>query len=236
MMMGRIPVHHHHQQQDNEDDEHRSGPLVEVINGEIVIKESSLVLGGGSNLLRRRTTEEVDLEMEGNVIVEESTGITATYNSFTKRQKTQHWTTEETRLFYEGLRQCGTDFSTMETWFENSTSSNSNAAGGESLGTITIPTTTTTTTASYSKKRSRTRKQLKSKYLVECKRRPHLVDMAMNPVIQIPLGVYRCTVVIETLSMPCDVYMYIYILSCVSLLLQSYCCSCCFLHAHFWSW
>ena len=147
------PVHNATTEQDTIQ---RSGPLVEVINGEIVIQESSLIFG-----TRRPTTEEVDRELE-NVVVEEATGITATYSSFTKRQKTQHWSAMDTRRFFSALRQCGTDFSTMETLF--------NAANGEE-------------DVQY-----RTRKQLKGKYLIECRKHPKLIDMAMNPSVQIPVG------------------------------------------------
>lgn len=136
---------------DEEKDE-RSAPFVEMINGEIVIKESSMIVGG------RRTTEEVDRELEGAVVEEENEGITATYNSFTKRQKTSRWTVEETKNFFLALRQCGTDFSTMESFFT-----------GED-GTT-----------------KRTRKQLKSKYLRETKKNLKLIDMAMNPAVQLPL-------------------------------------------------
>jgi len=136
---------------EDEKDE-RSAPFVEIINGEIVIKESSMIVGG------RRTTEEVDRELEGAVVEEENEGITATYNSFTKRQKTSRWTVEETKNFFLALRQCGTDFSTMESFFT-----------GED-GTT-----------------KRTRKQLKSKYLRETKKNLKLIDMAMNPAVQLPL-------------------------------------------------
>jgi len=137
-------------EKEEEKDSLRSGPLVEVINGEITIKESSIIVGG------RRTTEEVDRELEGAVVEEDSTGITATYNSFKKRQKTQRWNVEETRKFFMVLRQCGTDFSTMEQIFEG-----------------------------YEK--PRTRKQLKNKYKIEYRKNPKLIDMAMNPTLQIPL-------------------------------------------------
>ena len=136
---------------EDEKDE-RSAPFVEIINGEIVIKESSMIVGG------RRTTEEVDRELEGAVVEEENEGITATYNSFTKRQKTSRWTVEETKNFFLALRQCGTDFSTMESFFT-----------GED-GTT-----------------KRTRKQLKSKYLRETKKNLKLIDMAMNPAVQLPM-------------------------------------------------
>ena len=111
-----------------------------------------MIVGG------RRTTEEVDRELEGGIVVEENTGITATYTSFTKREKVQRWNVEETRKFYLALRQCGTDFSTMESFFDG-------ADGGN----------------------KRSRKQLKSRYKRECKKNLHLIDMAMNPKVQLPL-------------------------------------------------
>jgi transcription factor TFIIIB component B'' len=144
---------------DKSEDIQRSGPLVEVINGEIVIKQSSLILGN-----RRPTTEEVDRELDENIVVEESTGITATYNSFTKRQKTQHWSVQDTRRFFSALRQCGTDFTTMETIF--------NAPGDADPVQV----------------QYRTRKQLKSKYLIESRKHPQLIDMAMNPNVKTPVG------------------------------------------------
>lgn len=130
-----------------------SGPLVEIINGEIVIKESSIVIGA------HQTTEDVDKELaaDGAVVEEAADGITATYTSFTNYLKTQHWKLDETRQFYMALRQCGTDFSTMEQMYER-----------------------------FDK--PKTRKQLKSKYKRECKKNPRLIDMAMNPSAQIPLG------------------------------------------------
>lgn len=100
---------------DNENDQ-RAGPLVEVVDGEIVIRESSVIVG------QRRSTDEVDRAME-DVVVEDNGLITATYASFlTKtRQKPKQWTVEETSLFYVALRQCGADFTTMESFFENRT-------------------------------------------------------------------------------------------------------------------
>jgi len=137
---------------EEEPKDNRSGPLVEIINGEIVIKESSMIVGG------RRTMEEVDRELDGGIVVEENTGITATYTSFTKREKVQRWSVEETRKFYLTLRQCGTDFSTMESFFDGADDGN-----------------------------KRSRKQLKSKYKRECRKNLHLIDMAMNPKVQLPL-------------------------------------------------
>lgn len=129
----------------------RSGPLVEIVNGEIVIQESSIIVGG------RRTTEEVDRELEGDVVVEENVAITATYTSFTNREKVRRWSAEETKKFYMALRQCGTDFSTMENFFDGTDGGN-----------------------------KRNRRELKCKYRRESRKHPSLIDMAMNPKVQLP--------------------------------------------------
>ena len=84
-----------------------SGPVVELVDGEIVIRESSLVVGGGDT--------NVDEEYEE---VHEGAGeMTATYTSFTNRTKRKTWSAEETKLFYEALRQVGPDFSMMNAFF-----------------------------------------------------------------------------------------------------------------------
>jgi len=128
-----------------------AGPTVEIINGEIVIKDSSLQVGG------RRTVEDVDRELQNSgVIVEDSELLTATYNSFKKKDKSTAWTVEETKLFYKALRQCGSDFSTMTIFFENTT--------------------------------KRTRQQIKRKYLIEVRKNPKLIDLALNPTTQKRLG------------------------------------------------
>jgi len=100
---------------EEEKKDERSGPLVEIIDGEIVIKQSSIIVVGG-----RQSTEDVDKELaaDGAVVEEDAYGLTATYTSFSNRMKTQHWKSEDTRLFYSALRQCGTDFSTMEQMYE----------------------------------------------------------------------------------------------------------------------
>ena len=140
-------------------DDGRSGPLVEVINGEIVIKEATLTVGA------RRTTQEIDREMgaEGDeaTIVEEASGVTATYTSFTARQRPQHWGVEETRTFYNALRQCGTDFTLMTGFFP--------AGNGQ---------------------RGRTRRQLKSKFLAESRRNPKLIELALKNRIALDVSVF----------------------------------------------
>ena len=82
------------------------GPQVEIVNGQIVINQKSL------EVVPR--PEEPDETMEE---VHEDPQQAATYNSFTTRTKTTRWTAEETRKFYMALRQCGTDFTTMELIF-----------------------------------------------------------------------------------------------------------------------
>ena len=132
-------------------------PIVEVINGEIVIKEATVIVG------ERQTIEEVDREMGGTVVVEDNNALTATYRSFKTNEKTLRWTVEETRNFYVALRQCGTDFTTMMSFFDGSSDD----------------------------RRKRSRKQLKSKYNLECRKNLKLIDMAMNPRVSLPLDLTK---------------------------------------------
>jgi hypothetical protein len=53
--------------------------------------------------------------------VDEESGVTSTYSSFTDRTRTERWGIEETRRFYRGLQQCGTDFTFMLTQFPGRT-------------------------------------------------------------------------------------------------------------------
>jgi transcription factor TFIIIB component B'' len=90
-----------------------TAPQVQVINGEIVLNESSIVVAGTTPAGSARDTEDL-------VVVEEEAQIAvvgASYNSFVSRRAPQHWTVEETELFYDALRQVGTDFGTMEAYF-----------------------------------------------------------------------------------------------------------------------
>jgi hypothetical protein len=73
-----------------------------------VLKESSLVLPDA-------TGDEEYEEME------EGIHATATYNSFLKRKSGLKWGFEETWLFYKALRQCGTEFSLMQSFFPGRT-------------------------------------------------------------------------------------------------------------------
>lgn len=92
-------------------------PVVQIIDGEIVLKEASLVVPGA-----RRSVQEVEEDFQH--VVEEDAQMAivgASYNSFVNRRGPQHWTLDETKQFYEALRQLGTDFCAMEAFFENRT-------------------------------------------------------------------------------------------------------------------
>ena len=92
-------------------------PVVKIVDGEIVLQESSLVVPG-----QRRTVQEVEEEFQD--VVEEDAQLAivgASYNSFVNRKGPQHWTVDDTKRFFEGLRQMGTDFCSMEAFFENRT-------------------------------------------------------------------------------------------------------------------
>lgn len=80
--------------------------MVEIVNGKIVVKQSSLVLNP-TNPLMYDDYEEV---VEDNY-------PTATYSSFLKRQPSPAWNVEETRLFYQAVRQCGLEFTMMQIAF-----------------------------------------------------------------------------------------------------------------------
>ena len=90
-------------------------PVVQIVNGEIVLQESSLMVPGA-----RRSVQEVEEEFQ-NVVEEDAQAaiVGASYNSFVNRKGPQHWTLKETKRFYEALRQLGTDFCSMEAFFEN---------------------------------------------------------------------------------------------------------------------
>ena len=57
----------------------------------------------------------------GEVVHEDATPaiVGASYTSFVPRKGPQHWSLEETKRFYEALRQMGTDFCSMEAYFED---------------------------------------------------------------------------------------------------------------------
>lgn len=83
-------------------------PGVEIVNGEMVIRPLEI---GGCQSDQEDDREEVD----------EESGMTSTYSSFTNRTRTERWGIEETRRFYKCLQQCGTDFTMMMTLFPGRT-------------------------------------------------------------------------------------------------------------------
>ena len=85
------------------------GPQV-VLNkeGNIVINESSL-------------TVVPETSLEDFEVVEEGAHPTAKYSSFIDRPRCHPWGIEETRQFYEALRQCGTDFTLLQAFFPSRT-------------------------------------------------------------------------------------------------------------------
>jgi hypothetical protein len=91
-------------------------PVVQIVDGRIVLQESSLRFPG-----QRRSVKEVEEEFD---VVEEDAQLAivgASYNSFVNRKGPRHWSVDETKRFYEALRQLGTDFCSMEAFFENRT-------------------------------------------------------------------------------------------------------------------
>lgn len=91
-----------------------SAPQVQVINGEIVLNESSIIVAG-------TTAADKEADMEEYTVVEEEAQLAvigASYNSFVPRRAPQHWSVEDTKRFYDALRQVGTDFGTMEAYFD----------------------------------------------------------------------------------------------------------------------
>lgn len=92
-----------------------AGPVVQIINGEIVLQASSMEVPN-----TRKTVAELEEEFD-HVVEEEghSTVVGASYTSFVDRKKPLHWNVTETKLFYNALRQVGTDFACMEAYFEN---------------------------------------------------------------------------------------------------------------------
>jgi transcription factor TFIIIB component B'' len=86
-----------------------AGPVVQIVNGEIVLQESSVVI----NRANRADEDASVVEEEAQLAV-----VGATAHSFTNRNKSQRWTADQTRLFYQALRQVGTDFGTMEAFFQ----------------------------------------------------------------------------------------------------------------------
>lgn len=107
-----------HQPSSNEKNASTSvGPVVQVVNGEIVLQQSSLVVSGTTTANNFNGQDDTSMLP----IVEEEAhmaAVGASYNSFVTRRAPQHWTVEETKQFYEALRQVGTDFGVMEMYFK----------------------------------------------------------------------------------------------------------------------
>eukprot|EP00981_Chlorochromonas_danica_P011913 scaffold4347_cov269-Ochromonas_danica.AAC.3 len=87
------------------------GPRVEVIDGKIVIKESSLTI---DPLGENKDDQEYEEVVEG-------LHASSRYSSYSHRKQGRTWGLEETRLFYQALRQCGTEFSMMQSFFPHRT-------------------------------------------------------------------------------------------------------------------
>ncbi|KAI2510550.1 Myb DNA-binding like [Fragilaria crotonensis] len=102
---------------DEDEEPAPAGPQVKIVDGEIVLQESSIMVPSA-----RKTVQEVEEEYQ-HVVEEEghTTIVGASYNSFVARRKPQHWAVEETKLFYNALRQVGADFVTMEAFYRNRT-------------------------------------------------------------------------------------------------------------------
>ena len=97
-----------------EQEDAAAGPQVQVINGEIVIQESSLLLH------QHKTIEQLDEELGGTEVVEDSTLLTATYASFKKpHARRKKWPPEDVYDLYSAIRSYGPDFSLIETFFKN---------------------------------------------------------------------------------------------------------------------
>ena len=105
--------------EEGRDDPLSVGPRVEFgPDGRIVIAPSSL-LPGPSN---RLTTDDIDAQLDPVVVDEGSApsalgAVGAGPSSFATRTAARRWTARETRAFYDALRRCGADFSTMELYF-----------------------------------------------------------------------------------------------------------------------
>lgn len=164
-------------------------PTVLIVNGEIVLQESSVVfhgVGAGTN-----ATDEDNQQNNRNTnmtIVEEESDMAVVRSSYTSyatgkrvRQGSQHWSVEETQLFYEALRQVGVDFGCMEAYFNNQDEDDAGVINNNNNKNSVV--------------RQRNRRQLKNKYSTELKRNPHLVESALQPAgrVDIDLSVFELT-------------------------------------------
>lgn len=98
----------------------KAAPQVYMVNGDIRVVESSLVLSNDTynNSISRSNVTGGENPMEEMVEVSHSM---ATYASFLNRKGSSMWGLDETRLFYQCLRQCGLDFTVMQSFFPNRT-------------------------------------------------------------------------------------------------------------------
>lgn len=74
------------------------------------------VSGGISSPQNMHTSQSGNLDSEYVEVVEEKSRKT-TYQSFSKVKRGTLWGIEETKHFYDALRQCGTDFTIMQGLF-----------------------------------------------------------------------------------------------------------------------
>lgn len=98
----------------------KAAPQVHMVDGDIRVLESSLVLNTdtSTNPNIRSSGSVGDYRVEEMVEVSHSS---ATYASFLNRKGSSAWGLDETRLFYQCLRQCGLDFTVMQSFFPNRT-------------------------------------------------------------------------------------------------------------------
>ena len=84
-------------------------PSVRVVNGNIVIEDHS------SLVMPLRAAEHSDY----SIVNEHKARITC--RSFANYSPNEKWSVEDTDLFYEGLQQCGTDFTLLQRLFPHKT-------------------------------------------------------------------------------------------------------------------
>lgn len=91
----------------HEDEEPSLVPQVKVgPDGKLILDESSTIITR-KNLIQE---QEAIVEDEDDIISKTD------YNSYRQRNKTNKWTTEDTKRFYHGITMFGTDFSMMESF------------------------------------------------------------------------------------------------------------------------
>jgi Myb DNA-binding like len=100
------------------------GPVVQIVNGEIVLQPSSVVVVNGATA--NNGSHDVDPNQVVEVLVEEEQHLAivgASYGSYRNLSKDhrrpQHWDASDTKIFYDALRQVGTDFNLMRSYFHD---------------------------------------------------------------------------------------------------------------------